>query len=301
MADVETTGSLFLDTAFGRIHVRERPGAAPAVVALRGFPDDSRIYGRLARLMAPRRFVAMDFAGFGWSDRIEYRDLPDCRREDEVDAVLDDLGLDSVTLVGHDASGAVAVNYTLAHPDRIDQLVLLNCYYGNDPVMQLPEMIRLLGDPNFVPLADNVLEDPKTRAWLLNHTRRQFDYALADPDGLAAASTIPQFFAEEGHPDALAAIRSWTRSLYPELRRQDAHIAAGDLRRPQTPVTVAFGEDDTYLNMTVATYLAAQFPSAALQVIPEASHWPQWDQPAAVAGAIATDRRTLVQVPLQDV
>jgi haloalkane dehalogenase len=201
--------------------------------------------------------------------------------------VLDALGLDRVTLMGHDASGAVAVDYTLAHSERIDHLILLNCYYGNDPVMQLPEMIRLFGDSNFAPLVDDIVGDPKMRGWLLGHTRRQFGYPENDPDGVAAASTIPQFFGEDGWPDALTAIRAWTRSLYPELRRQDAHIAAGDLAALTVPVTVAFGRDDKYLNATVAAHLAAQFPHAALHLIDHASHWPQWDQPAIVADIIS--------------
>jgi haloalkane dehalogenase len=279
----------FVETAFGRLHLREHRGDGPPILALHGFPDDSRIYNRLAPILAPRRVVAMDFAGFGHSDRVHYHDLPDQRREDEVGAVLDALGLDRVTLIGHDASGAVAVNYALAQPDRIDHLVLLNCYYGNDPVMQLPEMIRLFGDPNFTPLVDDIVADPKMRGWLLGHTRRQFGYPETDPDGVAAASTIPQFFGEQGWPDALVAIRAWTRSLYPELRRQDAHIAAGDLAALKVPVTVAFGRDDKYLNATVAAHLAALFPVSRLHLIDHASHWPQWDQPAVTADVIRAD------------
>jgi 2-hydroxy-6-oxonona-2,4-dienedioate hydrolase len=282
-------GERFIDSDFGRLHVREEPGDGPPVLALHGFPDDSRIYKRLAPFVAPRRFVAIDFGGFGHSDRVQYHDLPDQRREKEIGAVLDALGLDRVTLIGHDASGAVAVNYTLANSERIDHLVLLNCYYGNDPVMQLPEMIRLFGDPDFTPLVDHIVEDPKTRAWLLNHTRRQFGYPEVDPDGVAAASTIPQFFGEEGWPDALDAIRAWTRSLYPELRRQDAHIAAGDLAALAVPVTVAFGRDDKYLNATVAAHLASRFPHSTLHLIDHASHWPQWDQPATIADIIRSD------------
>jgi haloalkane dehalogenase len=281
-----TTRSRFVETRFGRLHLRETPGDGAPALALHGFPDDSRIYDRLAPHLSPRRVLALDFGGFGRSERIDYTDLPDQRREDEVGAALDALNLDTVTLIGHDASGAVAINYTLAHPDRIDHLVLLNCYYGHDPALRLPEMIRLLGDPNFTPLADAMVGDPKMRAWLLAHTRRQFGYAVDDPDGVAATSIVPQFFGEPGWPDALAAIRAWLKTLYPEMARQDRHLAAGDLRALTMPVTVAFGRDDAYLNVTVAAHLAAQFPHASLHLIDEASHWPQWDQPEATAKII---------------
>ena len=280
------TESRFIDTNFGRLHARETPGDGAPIVALHGFPDDSRIYDRLAPHLAPRRVLALDFGGFGHSDRVEYTDLPDLRREEEVGAALDSVGLKRVTLIAHDASGAVAINYTLAHPERVDHLVLLNCYYGNDPALRLPEMIRLLGDPNFAPLADALVGDPTMRGWLLAHTRRQFGYSVDDPDGVAANSIVPQFFGESDWPDALVAIRAWLKTLYPELARQDRHIVAGDLRALTVPVTVAFGRDDTYLNATLAAHLGAQFPHATVHLIENASHWPQWDQPEVTAQII---------------
>jgi pimeloyl-ACP methyl ester carboxylesterase len=57
--------------AGGRLHVRDFPGAEPALVVLHGFPDDSRIYDRVAPQLAPRRVVAVDWLGYGRSDRFE--------------------------------------------------------------------------------------------------------------------------------------------------------------------------------------------------------------------------------------
>lgn len=282
--------SRLIDTRFGRLHAGDTPGDGTPILALHGFPDDSRIYDRLAPHLSPHRLLALDFGGFGHSDRTDYTDLPDRRREEEVGAALDALDLPTVTLIGHDASGAVAIDYAMAHPDRVDHLVLLNCYYGNDAALRLPEMIRLLGDPDFAPLADALVGDPHMRGWLLAHTRRQFGYPVDDPDGVAAASVVPQFFGEPDWPDALVAIRAWLRTLYPDLARQDRHIISGDLRALDVPVTVAFGRDDPYLNVTVAAHLAAQFTCAAMHLIDDASHWPQWDQPEAVAKIILAER-----------
>ena len=55
----------------GRLHVTDHPGQEPALVALHGFPDDSRVYDRLAPLLAPRRVVALDWLGYGRSERVE--------------------------------------------------------------------------------------------------------------------------------------------------------------------------------------------------------------------------------------
>jgi len=37
----------------GRLNVRDFPGVESALVVMHGFPDDSRIYDRLAPLLAP--------------------------------------------------------------------------------------------------------------------------------------------------------------------------------------------------------------------------------------------------------
>lgn len=275
-----------VETPYGRLYVRDTGGEGIPVVALHGFPDDSRIYDRLTPHLAPRRVLSLDFRGFGGSERPETEALEPGRREAELGAVLDALELDRVTLVGHDASGSVAVNYTVAHSERVAGLVLLNCYYGDAPSLRLPEMIRLLGDPDFTPLADALVSDPKMRGWLLAHTRRRFGYALDDPEGVAAASIVPQWFGEPGRPDALVAIRAWTATLYPEMAIQDRHIADGDLAALTVPVTVAFGEDDAYLNPELARHIASLFGNSALHLIKNASHWPQWDQPDLTAQLI---------------
>jgi pimeloyl-ACP methyl ester carboxylesterase len=52
------------------------------------------------------------------------------------------------------------------------------------------------------------------------------------------------------------------------------------------PVTVAFGADDPYLNPQVAQGLAASFPGARLELLRDAGHYVQLDQPDRVAEII---------------
>jgi haloalkane dehalogenase len=163
----------------GDLHVIDQPGTEPPFVLLHGFPDDSRIYQKLIPHLAPRRAVAFDFFGYGHSGRAAG---PDSGQHDtELPAVLDALAIDRVILVGHDAGGPVAVDFALAHPDRVSRLVLMNTYYGNAPGQQLPELIRLLADPNFAPLADAMMADQNQRLWMLNHTADRFGMEPRNP------------------------------------------------------------------------------------------------------------------------
>ena len=94
--------SMTAHTSGGRLHVTDRPGEEPALVLMHGFPGDSRIYDRLVPLLRPRRTLTFDFLGYGRSDRSEAStlDVPD--RQQELEAVVDTVGPDSITLIGHD-------------------------------------------------------------------------------------------------------------------------------------------------------------------------------------------------------
>src|SRR5262249_57734549 len=125
------------------------------------------IYDRLVPLLAPRRVVAFDFFGYGRSPRSADGAPTVAAPEEDLAAVLDALDLRRVVLVGHDASGAVAVDHALEHPDRVSQLVLLDVFYGHAPQLHVPEMIRLFADPELAALADAIVADPGQLLWLL--------------------------------------------------------------------------------------------------------------------------------------
>jgi haloalkane dehalogenase len=281
----------------GTVHIVERPGGDPPLVLMHGFPDDLRIYDRLIPLLAPRRVIAFDWLGYGRSARPQNRAFAPSDRMRDLSTVLDMLALERVVLVGHDASGPEAIDYALAQPHRVQRLVLLNTYYGHSTSLHLPEVIRLLADPELRPLADAMIDDDQQRLWLLAHTARQFGLDPADMTGIGAHAVLPQFFAGPAGPDALTEIRAWTAHLFEALDVQDRRVQAGDLDQFEPPVTVIFGASDQYLGPQLARHLAGLFPDAELHLVEGAAHWPQWDQSKTVAKLIgkaiarSTDRR----------
>ncbi|HEY3941745.1 MAG TPA: alpha/beta fold hydrolase [Acidimicrobiales bacterium] len=208
-----------VDTRHGRIFVRDIPGKDPPIVLMHGFPDDHRIYDKLLPRLTPRRAVAFDWLGYGRSDRSEDARFSLEEHGYVLAAVLDELDIGRAVLVGHDASGPDAVAFTVAHPQRVAHLVLLNTMFGHQPALHLPEMIRLLADPTLIPLADAMLNDEGQRLWLLRHTADQWGLDAVDPDSLAIQSILPQFFGAVEQTDALVGIRAWTGGLFDALVR----------------------------------------------------------------------------------
>jgi 2-hydroxy-6-oxonona-2,4-dienedioate hydrolase len=274
-------------TAKGLVHVDEHPGAGPAIVLMHGIPDDSRIYDRLLPELDGRHVVTFDFHGHGRSGRDEAWPLEPGRHERELAAVIEALGLERPILVGHDISGPVAIGHTLSDPDRVGGLVLLNTFFGSTSTLELPEFIRLLADPHLAPLADAIVADPNIMGWMLLFTNSKLNPEATGAEGVAELAILPQFFGSAEQPDALAAIRAWTADLLPGLAEQDAQVASGALARLEIPVRIAFGENDPYFDAGVGEHLHGVLPGSVLGPIRDAAHWPQWDQPAATAAAIA--------------
>jgi len=197
--------------------------------------------------------------------------------------VLDELGITRAVHVGHDASGPDAAFYTVPHPERVARRVLFNTIFGHQDSLTMPEMTRLFAEPELASLADDLVNDPGQRLWLLQRWGVQWELDADDPDGVAIQSILPQFFGDAAQPDALAAIRGWTAGLFGSLDRQDALIDSGALRQLQIPVSIIFGERDRYLNPSLAAELSGLFKNPSLHLVQDATHYPQHDQPEVVA------------------
>jgi haloalkane dehalogenase len=288
MPDTSHTAAVSVDerrvgTPHGSIFVRETPGDGPAVVLMHGFPDDQRIYARLSPLLSPRRAVTFDFLGYGRSERSDTAGFGPEDHAAQITAVLDALEITEAVLVGHDASGPDAVFYALAYPERVARLALLNTMFGRRDTLMMPEMTKLLSEPELGTLADDMIGDPAQRLWLLQRWGRQWELDAADPDGLAAQSILPQFYGNDSQPDALAAIRRWTAQLPASLDRQDSLVAEEALQQFHTPVSIIFGARDRYLGPALAAEIAGLFANSTLHLVEQAGHYPQYDRPEAVA------------------
>src|ERR1700756_1588182 len=80
-----------LDYDGGQLYVRDHPGRTPAIVAMHGFPDDSRIYDRLIGPLDPQRVVTFDWIGYGRSSRRDSGESSAISRQQELLAVWDAL------------------------------------------------------------------------------------------------------------------------------------------------------------------------------------------------------------------
>lgn len=122
--DLDGVSHRYIEVGGTRLHVAEA-GEGPAIVLLHGWPQHWWVWRKvIPALAAERRVICPDLRGFGWSEappgRYEIQELAD-----DVLALLDELELDQVELVGHDWGGYAGFLLCLKAPERFRHYLAL--------------------------------------------------------------------------------------------------------------------------------------------------------------------------------
>jgi haloalkane dehalogenase len=261
-----------------RMYVRDYPGQDPAIVLMHGFPDDLHLYDRLVPYLtrAGRRVITFDFLGWGASDKPARYPYTATNQTGDLDAVIEQLGLDSVVLVAHDASGPPAIDWALEHPDRVASLVLLNTYYCAMPTLRPPEAILLYSLPLLRILARAVTRASDTVDRVLY--RWQVGRFVRDPE--VRDEVVPLLYQRfRLEREAFWALNN---DLFGTVISRTRRIPR--LRAFTRPVRIVFGADDPYLNRGVARSFHKLLPTSELHLLEGARHYVQVDEPEQVAG-----------------
>ena len=117
----------FADSDGTKIHYVTM-GEGPAILFVHGFPDFWYTWRhQMAGLADDYRVAAMDMRGYNKSDKPEGVD--NYKMEfllADVAAVIKDMGVDKVILVGHDWGGAICWRFAMSHAAMVDKLIILN-------------------------------------------------------------------------------------------------------------------------------------------------------------------------------
>jgi pimeloyl-ACP methyl ester carboxylesterase len=270
--------------AGGRVHLLER-GAGPPVVLLHGTGNPAGFLLPLLRELHGVRAIAPDRPGVGLSDPVE---LPVARyREHAVawlDRLLDTLELDTTTLVGHSGGGLWALWYALAHPDRVERLVLLGV--PALPGTRCPLPIRVVGTPGLGRLVGRLAPPSPASVLRLASAVGEKGTLAGHPDLvdlLVAAGRDP--VTDRAAMAEFHALISPFALVTPSGFRRRARVRPDELRRLAIPTLVLWGEHDPVGSVPVARAIAELIPHARLEVLPT-GHGPWLGQPTRTAAAV---------------
>ena len=233
------------------------------VLLLHGFTHTGASWQPVAGALSKRyRAIAPDIRGHGRASD---------RRPVELSLVLGDLerdGRERFTLAGYSMGGRVALHFALAHPERVERLVLI----GGSP---------------------GIADDSEREA------RREADERLADEierldieefarrwAGTPVLEGLPAPVAERVHQDRL---RNAPEGLARALRGLGTGALPslwGRLGELPMPVALTVGERDTKFQ-AIARAMAGAIPRAEVIVVPGTGHAVHLEAPARIAEIVA--------------
>ena len=173
-------------------------------------------------------------------------------------AVLQHLGIDRVAVVGLSIGGLIAQQLAHLAPNRVASLVLMDTALAIPPASLWTERAAVVRETGMSAVVGGVLArwlTPAAPAHTVDHLREMI--LTTQPEGYAACC------------EAIAAA---------DFHSQSAGLAV--------PTLVIVGADDPATPVASAEALRDTIPGARLDVIPNASHIPTAEQPAAIAGSL---------------
>lgn len=108
------------------------PKDAPTILLLHGFPSSSHMFRDLIPTLAQTyHVVAPDYPGFGQSSApdAENYDYDFATLAETIDALTQDLGLETYTLYMQDFGGPVGLRLAQKHPERVAGLIIQNATF----------------------------------------------------------------------------------------------------------------------------------------------------------------------------
>lgn len=110
-----------------RVHYVDE-GEGETILCLHGEPTWSFLYRKMIPMLsAKHRVMAMDFIGFGRSDKFTEQDEYSFQmHRDTLAGFIDAVALDQITLVVHDWGGLIGLRLASEMPERFARLVIMN-------------------------------------------------------------------------------------------------------------------------------------------------------------------------------
>jgi pimeloyl-ACP methyl ester carboxylesterase len=245
-----------------KIHYVEA-GSGPVVVLLHGLGGDATNWAfNVAALAQKYRVIVPDQIGFGKSDKplINYRIST---YVDFLDAFLKEMKIERASLVGNSMGGWVAAGFALAHPEKVDRIVLADAAgFALAPEFDTSQLIKL---------------NPSTREGMKELVSHVFyNKIIFMSDAFIDSSMAARINAGDGHT-----IRSITESI---IRRED--VLDNRLSAIKHPVLIIWGREDRLLPPSDGERFKKELPNSQLIIFERCGHAPQVEKASDFNAAV---------------
>ena len=237
-----------------RIHYQEAGGASRVIVFLHGSGPGASGHSNF-KLNYPVlahqgwRCIVPDLPGYGLSDKPADRQYVLDFFVETLHAFLAKLGVKQCVLVGNSLGGAIALKYTLDHPDAVTQLVLMapGGLEEREVYMQMPGIQKMMTD-----FAGGVLDREGMRKLL--------QLLVHDP----------KFVTEPLLDERVPVVATQPKEVLATMRVPNLSQRLGEIK---VPLLGFWGTDDRFCPASGAHKLLDGCPNVEFVLVNRCGHW----------------------------
>ncbi len=265
--------SRWFENETGRIHYVDE-GTGPPILFCHGNPTWSFLYRNIIRrLRDDFRCVAVDYFGFGLSDRPDgFRYTPE-EQARAVAELVGRLGLENLLVMGQDWGGPIGLGAALFTPERIRGLIFGNTWFWPTDAWRMKLFSRVMSS------------GPMQRSILKNN----FFVEKMIPAGTArelTSSEMRHYRGVQPTAEARVGVAEFPRQIV-AARPWLAELASGVKRSlADKPLLILWGMRDFAFPPSMIRRWRSTFPHHRLVELPAAKHFIQEDAAAEIARAI---------------
>jgi 4,5:9,10-diseco-3-hydroxy-5,9,17-trioxoandrosta-1(10),2-diene-4-oate hydrolase len=247
----------------------EQVGGTPVIMLHGGGPGASAWsnFGRNLPVIAARfRTLMIDQPGFGSSAKPPVTGHYFTFAAEALAALLDELGIGQVHLIGNSLGGGTAVRFALRFPERTGRLVLMGPgglslnVLAPDPTEGVKRLMEFAAPPG--PSRE------KMAAFLS---------AMVHNQRLVTDDLVAERYAAASTPEALAAMASMGASFYDPAHAEEG-LLWREAHRLRQPVLLIWGREDRVNPLDGALVALKLIRRAQLHVFGGCGHWAQLEK-----------------------
>jgi pimeloyl-ACP methyl ester carboxylesterase len=264
-----------------RVFVYER-GDGPALLLLHGFPTSCYDWrGVIDELSDDYRCIALDFPGFGLSDKPVAYSYSLFQQADVVEGVARALGIERCDVVSHDMGTSVHCELLARHNEGTLSFGIASSTFLNGSMLQWMATITPFQE---------LLASNKTLQQAIDFCNTGMEAYIS---GLKAIMKRPECISDEdavvmqellnyqdGHR-RLPALSGYMRERYVNAERW-----IGALGETKAPLQFVWADSDPIANIEMGRELHKMHPNAGYRELAGIGHFLLMEDPGAVAGAV---------------
>ena len=248
-----------------KLHYNDVGAGSEVVVMLHGSGPGASGWANFHRNIEPLveagyRVILLDCPGWSKSDTIVSTGSRSDLNARCLKAVLDELGIRKIHLIGNSMGGHSAVGFTLANPDMVGKLILMGGGTGGPStiVPMPPEGIKLIGQLYRDPTVENL--------------KRMMNVFVYDASSLTEElyqQRLTNILARRDH------LENFVKSL--EINPKQFTDYGTRLQEIKAKTLIIWGRDDRFVPLDIGLRLLWGIPNSEFHIFSQCGHWAQWE------------------------